>query len=129
MPVTLEPIALWMLTMHLIGDFPFQPTWMAKKKAWLHSTGNRPEGFVSLLLHVGIHGLLFAPIAYYTLTGPAIVVFLAWVILSHGIIDSRRWMEPKEGWSNDGMMWVWLNDQIFHFGALALAYPITYAIA
>lgn len=123
-----EPVALWLVAMHLIGDFPLQPDWMAKKKAWLHSPGERPEGFVSLVLHVGVHGFLFVPIAYYTLAGPAIAVFIAWIVVSHGIIDSRRWVKPKDGWGNDGRVWVWLNDQIMHFAALGLAYPITYAV-
>lgn len=124
----LEPVALWMVAMHLLGDFPLQPDWMAKKKAWVHSSGNRPEGFVTLCLHVGIHGFLFIPIAYYTLTGVSAALFLGWIILSHAIIDSRRWIEPKEGWGHDGMMWVWLNDQIFHLVSLSLAYPISHVI-
>lgn len=121
----MEPVSLWMVASHLMGDFPLQPTWMARKKAWLHSPGEKPEGAVTLFIHVTIHGLLFAPIALVTLTGFAQVVFLFWVMMSHFVIDSRRWMEPREGWGHDGMMWVWLNDQIFHLVALALAYPVT----
>jgi len=114
-----------MLASHLLGDFPLQPDWVAKKKAWLHSKGERPEGAVTLFIHVLIHGLLFLPIALTTLTGSSQWVFLLWVMGSHFLIDSQRWMEPKEGWGHDGMQWVWLNDQIFHIVALSLAYPIT----
>lgn len=121
----MEPVSLWLVAAHLMGDFPLQPTWMARKKAWLHSTGERPEGAVTLLLHITIHGILVAPIALVTLTGSAQWVFVAWVIISHAVIDCRRWMEPREGWGHDGMMWVWLNDQIFHLVALAFAYPVT----
>lgn len=121
------PVALWMLTMHLLGDFPLQTDWMAEKKSWLHSPGERAEGAVTLFIHVLIHGFLFVPIALYTLTGTAQLIFIAWVMVSHFIIDSRRWFDPKESWDwgHDGMAWVWLNDQILHLVALSLAYPIT----
>lgn len=125
----IEPVGLWLLAAHLIGDFPLQPTWMAEKKTWLHTPGERLEGGVTLIIHVLIHGFLFVPIAVTTLSGTAQVGFLAWVLGSHFVIDSRRWVKPKEGWGHDGQAWVWLNDQIMHLTALALAYPVTYAIA
>lgn len=121
----IEPVGLWMVVSHLLGDFPLQPDWVAQKKAWMDAPEEKSEGVVIAFLHVTIHGILFAPIALATLTGPSQVVFLTWIIFSHFVIDSRRWLEPKEGWGHDGMMWVWLNDQIFHLVALALAYPVT----
>ena len=126
----MEPVSLWMLVAHLAGDFPLQPSWVARKKTWYDSEGSeRIEGIIALTFHVVIHGLLFLPIAFFTLpTITHIAVFLLWVVGTHAIIDSRRWMEPKEGWSNDGMMWVWLNDQIMHLAALSLAYPIVIAL-
>lgn len=117
--------SLWLITAHLVGDFPLQPDWIAKKKAWLHTPGERLEGSVTLFIHVVIHGILFAPIALVTLTGFSQVVFLTWVMFSHFVIDSRRWIEPKEGWGHNGKTWVWLNDQIFHLVALSFAYPIS----
>lgn len=124
----MDPVSLWMLAAHFVADFPLQPDWMARKKAWLHSSGDRPEGAVTLFLHVVVHGVLFAPIAFYTLTGFAQVVFLTWIMFTHFAIDSQRWVSPKEGWGHEGRTWVWLNDQIFHLVALALAYPIVFLI-
>lgn len=126
----MEPVALWMLTMHLIGDFPLQPSWMAQKKAFLNGSEDvsrnwEIDGLVTLCLHVLIHAFLFLPIAYYTLSTFADMgIFMAWVVGTHFLIDMNRWVAPKEGWSNDGYMWVWLNDQIIHFAALSLAYPV-----
>jgi len=105
--------SLWLITAHLIGDFPLQPDWIAKYKT---------ENKIRLSIHVLIHAFLVIPIAWRTLpNATSMAIFISWVALSHGFIDHRRWVEPKEGW---GETWVWLNDQIFHLAALSLAYPI-----
>ena len=126
----MEPVSLWMITAHLIGDFPLQPSWMARKKTWYDAEGDeRIDGITTLALHVIIHGFLFLPIAFYTLpTMTHIALFMVWVVGTHAIIDSRRWIEPKEGWGHDGMTWVWLNDQIIHLASLSLAYPVVIAL-
>lgn len=122
----IHPVGLWLLTAHLIGDFPLQPDWMAQKKAWLDGHGlEKLDGVVTLTFHVLIHGFLAAPIAYYTLTtGMEMMVFLGWLMGTHFLIDSKRWVDPKESWENS-MLWVWLNDQILHLASLSLAYPVT----
>lgn len=122
----IDPISLWLLTAHLVGDFPLQPDWMAEKKAWVHNTEDSSiKGISTLLIHVLIHGFLVSIIAYYTLPISAILPFVLWIAGTHFIIDSNRWVEPKEGW---GESWVWLNDQIMHLVALSLAYPIVFLL-
>lgn len=125
----IETVGLWMLTAHLLADFPFQPDWMAKKKAFLNEcTLCDPElkidGLVTLLIHVAIHGFIFLPIAYYTLPAADASYFIAWIVGTHFIIDMRRWVAPKDGWGHEGRTWVWLIDQLMHFTALSLAYPV-----
>lgn len=109
--------SLWIVTAHLIGDFPLQPDWIASTKT---------ENNTRLAIHVAVHVFLNIPIAWWLF--PAEIgsqfALLAWIGLTHLVIDHRRWIEPKEGWGHDGMMWVWLNDQIMHLAALSLAIPI-----
>lgn len=113
----MNPVSLWLVTAHLLGDFPLQPDWIARTKT---------ENNTRLVIHVGVHVLLNIPIAWYLFPGSLVqqFVLLGWIGVTHLVIDHRRWMGPKEGWGNDGMMWVWLNDQIFHLTALCLAVPI-----
>jgi hypothetical protein len=110
-------VSLALLAAHLIGDFPLQPDWIARTKT---------ENNTRLLIHVTIHALLVIPVAWYAfpdeITRQLVVVL--WITISHLAIDFRRWTEPKEGWSNDGMMWVWVNDQVLHITSLALTIPI-----
>ncbi len=106
-----EPVSLWLLTAHMLGDFPFQPQWMTETK--IDEVGTR-------FIHCAIHGFLFIPLAWIMLDGVSQVAFILWIFGSHFIIDSRRWVEPKEGW---GERWVWLIDQIMHLTALSLAIP------
>jgi len=105
--------SLWLITAHLVGDFPLQPDWIAN-----HKTDN----YTRLSIHVSVHAFLVIPIAWITLTTiQQQAIFISWIALSHALIDHRRWVEPKEGW---GKTWVWLNDQIFHLISLSLAYPV-----
>lgn len=121
-----EPVSLLLITAHLIADFQLQPDWMAEKKTWLDSYGDEMiKGFFILIFHVLIHGFMFSIIAYYTLPTRLWFPFLAWIMATHFLIDSKRWVQPKEGW---GDSWVWLNDQIMHFIALSLAYPVVLSL-
>lgn len=121
----LEPVSLWMLTAHLIADFPLQPNWMAEKKAFLDADDTQAviDGAVTCVVHVAVHGVVFMPIAYFTLPERLWFPFIAWIMATHFIIDSRRWVEPNEEWDNP-IIWVWLNDQLMHFVALGLAFPV-----
>lgn len=113
---SMSTVGLWLLTTHLIGDFPLQPDWIARTKT---------ENNTRLFIHVMVHVLLFLPLAWYLFPGDLNTqfVFLFWIGASHATIDFRRWVEPKESWNNP-IAWVWLNDQILHLIALSLAVPI-----
>lgn len=105
-------ISLWLLTAHLVGDFPLQPDWIAEHKT---------DQYSRLAIHVSIHGFLNMPIAWAVFDNWRIqLLFLSYIVLTHAFIDHRRWVEPKEDW---GMTWVWLNDQIMHLVALSFALP------
>lgn len=108
---------LWLLTAHLIADFPLQPDWIAKTKV---------DNVSRRTIHVGVHAFINIPIAWVLL--PSIehqIAFLVWITVTHFIIDSRRWVEPKDGW---GVKWVWCIDQIMHLTSLSLALPFTYVV-
>lgn len=106
-----------LLAAHLIGDFPLQHDWIAQHKT---------ERYDALAAHIFVHFLitgLFVAV-FAGLTGSAGDIVILWVVGTHTIIDHRRWFEPKESWGDNAQMWVWLNDQILHITALALAKPI-----
>ena len=112
-------LGLWLLTAHLTADFPLQPDWMAKGK--LDDPSIRAQ-------HVLTHLLVTAPILVFAYGSTAAsATAILWIGLSHYVIDSYRWVEPKDGWGHDGKVWVWLNDQIMHLVALSLV-PFAAAI-
>lgn len=107
------PVELWLLTLHLIGDFPLQPQWMVQ---------NKTDRFDILIAHSGIHAALFAPLGFFIYpTHVGAYLFTSWIFFSHVVIDSRRWVEPKEEWRSPEV-WVWLNDQILHLIALGASF-------
>lgn len=113
------PVELWLVTLHLIGDFPLQPNWMAQRK-----TSNP----LINAAHSLIHGALFAPLAWYIYPrASGAIIFTMWIVITHFIIDSRSWVSPNEEWDNPEM-WVWINDQILHFIALSLAFAVVGAL-
>lgn len=102
-------IGLYLLTAHLIGDFPMQPEWMATEK--LHSRSVRG-------LHVITYSLPFLPLL--ALTSPVKgLIFAVSNGAVHYAVDSRRWAEPKDHWSPPEM-WVWFIDQIIHLSTLTV---------
>lgn len=123
-----EPVALWLVTAHLLADFPLQPDWMAKQKAIIYRDHDSfrafANGLSSLIIHISIHGFMFIPIAFYTLPPGEWELFIGWVMFSHLVIDANEWVAPRDGWGHDGMVWAWLVDQILHLVALSLAYPV-----
>lgn len=96
-------ISLYLLTAHLIGDFPLQPDWMARSKADSRSVR---------ALHVATYSVPFLPLIALTSTTGALI-FIVSNGAVHYLVDSRRWVEPKDHWSSPEM-WVWLIDQIIH---------------
>lgn len=113
LPVT--AVGLWLVTAHLVGDFPLQPDWIARTKT---------ENNTRLLLHVLVHAFLVTPIAWFLFTEASRqITFVFWIAATHFMIDYRRWFDPKESWDNP-IVWVWLNDQILHLVSLSLAIPV-----
>jgi hypothetical protein len=110
-------VGLWLLTAHLIGDFPLQPDWIAK-----HKTENKTR----LYIHSMVHALLVIPIGWYLFPESVTqqFVFVFWIAGTHMTIDFRRWFDPKESWGDNAQLWVWLNDQILHLVSLSLAIPV-----
>lgn len=107
------PVELWLITLHLIGEFPLQPNWMAEKKT---------DRIEILTAHSAIHGLLFAPLGwliYPRLSGA--ILFAGWIFVAHWVIDYRKWFSPNQKWPHPEYS-VWINQQILHFIALSLAF-------
>jgi len=110
-------ISLYLLTAHLIGDFPLQPDWMAAEKRNSRSVRAR---------HVIRYSVPFLPLIVLTspVSGLTFAVSNAAV---HYIVDSRRWAEPKDHWSPPEM-WVWLIDQIIHLSTLSILGIVIYGL-
>lgn len=108
----MSEIGLLVVAVHLVGDFPLQPSWMARQKT---------SDYKVLLAHVGIHAsLLSGTLVLVTqLSSSEVLALTAAVSAVHLLIDHRRWVEPNEDW-NSPMMWVWLNDQILHILSIAI---------
>lgn len=105
-----ETLGLWLLTAHLIADFPLQADWMATRKL---------DSPLVRATHVYVHVWATAMFLLWTQPLPILCAVLGWIAVSHYVIDSRRWVDPKPGWANDGKLWVWLNDQILHLVSLS----------
>lgn len=108
----MSEVGILVLAVHLVGDFPFQPSWMARQKT---------ESYQVLLAHVGIHAsLLSGSLVLLTqLSSSDVLALTAGVSALHLLVDHRRWVEPNEDW-NSPMMWVWFNDQILHILSIAI---------
>ena len=98
-------ISLYIIAAHLTGDFIFQTDEMAQKKFDSHTwrTG-----------HVQMYTTAFIPIVLIT---PLPWMFLFAVAIPHWIIDSRRWVEPKDGFESYPVV----VDQTLHILSLAIA--------
>ncbi|AGM11758.1 hypothetical protein HCTV5_154 [Halovirus HCTV-5] len=98
---------LLLLAAHLLGDFPLQPRWMAREK--IDDVGVR-------FVHVVIHALLVVTFLELSGVGPGIPSpFYGAYTASHFLIDSRRWVEPRD----DFPTWQYVVDQILHVTAIA----------
>jgi hypothetical protein len=96
-----------LLALHLIADFPLQTDAMAQ---------NKLGGGAYHLAHVAVHLSLYLVVLYpiYGLTGVSLAMFVAGC---HGLIDTRRWAEPKDEFE-DYPIWV---DQSLHVASIAVA--------
>lgn len=102
-----EHIAVVLLALHLLGDFPLQTDWMA---------ANKFDHGPAFLAHLWVHLTLYAVILImiYGSRAGFIAMFVAGC---HAVIDWRRWAEPKDGFE-DYPIWV---DQSLHVSTIALA--------
>lgn len=100
-------LGLWLLSLHMLGDYILQTDGMAANK--LQSARVRT-------LHVLVYTCPFAPLAcLYSTTLARAGLFTALVFITHWVTDSRRWASDK----------VWppkpiLIDQSLHLLSLAL---------
>lgn len=104
---------LAILAAHLAGDFLLQTDRMAAEK--FDSTTVRT-------LHATIHaGLLFVTVAVAIAPRfETAVLFVALASAAHWLIDTRRWVEPKDGFEAKPI-WV---DQSLHVVSLAAIYTV-----
>lgn len=105
-------LALWIIALHMFGDFVTQTHNMAQYKfsCWKWRT-----------FHVIIYTVPFIPLAFL-LGGtwePWILILL--IFIPHWILDSRRWVQSD--WAPKPV----LVDQSLHILCLALAFTICYS--
>lgn len=112
---------------HLVSDYPLQIDWQAAHKA-----DKTAAGWLANLTHAGTHVIVSAItlaagalVLDHHLSAPAAGLALAWVGISHSLIDRRRgvlaWMTragQTEFAKHGGAAHV---DQTAHITALALA--------
>jgi hypothetical protein len=91
------------ITLHMISDFVLQSNWIAK---------NKLTDWRVRLVHVGIHGVCFT--VWLVWLGQPWLWFVGWLMLSHFIIDSRRWCDDQ--WPPRPLF----VDQTLHLIVLAL---------
>ena len=104
---------LYALAGHVLADFPLQTDEMAVEKFDSRETRAR---------HVAVHVVSMLPMVLASnWTWRQRVTFLALFAVAHYCIDSKRWVEPKEGFET----WPIWYDQSLHLGALALCVAIT----
>ena len=100
-------IGLALLSAHLLADFPFQSDEIADKKMDDH--------FVRFT-HAGVHAWFTFLFAVLVVEPPSALYISMLVLGAHWIIDSRRWVEPKE----DFELYPVVVDQTMHVTSLFL---------
>lgn len=105
-------VGLSLLAGHLLADFPFQSDGVAQSKF-----EDRGVRYYHSFLHCAI---AFTILTFLWTDRTAIIATSVFIGVSHFVIDSRRWAEPKDGFE-DYPIWV---DQALHIAALAVAIQI-----
>jgi len=101
-------ISLYILSAHLTGDFILQTDKMAK---------NKLDSHIWRTIHVLFYTLMFVPVIILTSLSPLFLVFVA---IPHWIIDTRRWVESKDGFESYPIV----VDQTLHIISLTIAVAI-----
>jgi hypothetical protein len=101
-----------LLASHLVADFPLQADWMAKQKQ---------DSYLVLLSHLTVHATVLSAFLYTVSPLPlkTLGTVVAAVSAVHALIDTRRWVRPKDSWEQP-MLWVWINDQVMHIVTIAV---------
>jgi hypothetical protein len=109
-PLSLEDsrlLSLWLIALHMLGDYLLQTDWMAANKlksAWART------------VHVFVYTLGFIPLGLvYTTTLPRAAGFVLLVYVTHWITDCRRWASDK-AWPPKPILF----DQAIHLLTLAV---------
>jgi hypothetical protein len=108
-------IALWIISLHLLGDYVTQTNAMAARKLtdWRIRT-----------LHVAVYTLPFAVLAVAVGGTWQPWIFPLLVFVPHWITDCRRWASP-DPWPPKPIM----VDQTIHALCLAIAATLCYGLA
>lgn len=99
---------LLLLAAHLLGDFPLQPTSIAK---------NKIDDPIPRFVHVMIHTALVSVfLTFGGITPQPFILFYVAYGSAHFAIDSRRWGTKRE----DFPAWQFILDQVLHVTSLAI---------
>lgn len=99
-------IGLELLAAHMVGDYILQNDWMANRKQ---------RSTMALLAHCLLYTMCFLPFLEYARTAVHAGLFSALLLLSHAIIDHRRWTLGST-WPPKALM----IDQTLHIVVLAI---------
>lgn len=108
-----------LLVGHLIGDFLFQTSWMARHKA---------TKWGPLLAHVAVYTVVVSGAGW--LAGGISVYAIALIFASHALLDHKGfvgwWSRHIQGVTRSSDGWVTIMaDQVFHIIILAIAVFMT----
>lgn len=104
---------------HLIGDFLFQTSWMAGKKA---------SQWLPLVVHAAVYTLIVTIIAWFAFGGLSLPG-IALVFGAHVFLDQRTfvrwWLKTIMRTPSPQADWLGIvSDQVFHVVVLAIALSI-----
>lgn len=106
-------LPLYALAAHFAGDFPLQTDRMAAQKF---------DNSLVRAFHVAVYTAAFVPVTRASEWGRArSTLFLTTLAATHFVIDSRRWVEPKDGFETFPMWY----DQALHIIALAFSVVVS----
>ena len=92
---------------HLLGDFPLQPDFVFRQKS---------KGWPGVALHAGAFFLMGALLVFPSLKRPSLIVFLFLLTVIHFLVDESKLRLFRRHEVDN--LWVFLADQVLHFGSL-----------
>lgn len=91
---------------HMLGDFVFQTDWMAARKL---------TNWKVRAIHVLVYSATFLPVLLFYYNAWAALLFFLALILTHFVLDSRRWVSGEK-WPPKPI----IVDQTLHLVVLAI---------